>query len=280
VTTPNAASPAIIPFVRRDARRGLFWLRRAHAMFRAAPLPWLLLLVVYYVLVALAELGPWPSLGKLAASILKPVFAVGFLAAAWSQERGGRPALRDLFRGFRSNLWALVPLGIVFFGGMMLAVWATSLVDGGALIAWFSGSEEPSEELQQSGRLQLAFLFGALCALPTILALWFAPALVVFHDASAWAALSTSLRAALANWRPTGVFGIAVLFYGGILPALGATLARVIGETAGTIIAVGVVFPYMLVFLATFQIADYVAYRDVFHADEPPTAADSPDQAG
>jgi hypothetical protein len=239
-------------------------------MFRAAPLRWLMLLTIYYLLVALAELAPWPTLGKLAASILKPVFAVGFLAAAWSQERGGRPTLPDLFRGFRSNLWALVPLGIVFFAGMMLAVWSTTLVDGGALIDWFSGGDEPSEALQRSGRLQLAFVFGALCALPTILALWFAPALVVFHDAGAFTALATSLRAALTNWRPTGVFGLAVLFYGGVLPALGATLARIAGETAGTIIAVGILFPYMLVFLATFQIADYVAYRDVFHADEPP----------
>jgi hypothetical protein len=266
--------------VRRDARRGMFWLRRAHAMFRAAPLPWLVLLIVYYVLlVALAEILPW-SVGKIAASILKPVFAVGFLAAAWSQERGGRPRLRDLFLGFRSNLWALVPLGIVLFAGMMLAAWATSLVDGGALIAWFSGGEEPSEELQRSGRLQLAFLVGAACALPTLLALWFAPALVVFHDAGVATALWTSLRAALANWRPVGVFGLAVLFYGGVLPAFGATLARVVGETAGTVIALGVVFPYLLVFLATFQIADYVAYRDVFHADEPPAPSAPPDQAG
>jgi hypothetical protein len=273
MTSPRAPVPAIA-FVRRDARRGIFWLRRAHAMFRAAPLPWLLLLLVYYVLVALAELGPWPSLGKLAASVLKPVFAVGFLAAAWSQERGGRPALADLFRGFRSNLWALLPLGLVFFGGMTLAVSATSLVDGGALIAWFSGGEEPSEELQRSGRLQLALLLGAACALPTLLALWFAPALVVFHDAGALSALWTSLRAALANWRPVGVFGLAVLFYGGVVPALGATAARLLGETVGTIIAVGLVFPYLLVFLATFQIADYVAYRDLFHAEEPPASSD------
>src|SRR5205823_3801417 len=185
----------------------------------------------------------------------------------------------DLFRGFRSNLWALLPLGIVFFAGITLAVSATSLVDGGALIAWFSGGEKPSEELQRSGRLQLAFLFGALCALPTMLALWFAPALVVFHDAGAVSALWTSLRAALANWRPACVFGIAVLFYGGVLPALGATLARLVGETGGTLIWVGVVLPYMLVFLAIFQIADYVAYRDVFHADEPPALGDLGAQA-
>ena len=263
-------APAMaIPFVRRDARRGMFWLRRAYAMFRAAPLPWLLLLLVYYALVALAELGPWPSIGKLAASVLKPVFAVGFLAAAWSQERGGRPALSDLFRGFRSNLRALLPLGVVFFAGMTLAVGATALIDGGALIAWVSGAEEPSDELLQSGRLQLAMLFGTACALPTLLALWFAPALVVFHDAGVISALTISLRASVANWRPTGIFGLAVLFYGGVLPALAGTLARALGATGGTIVALGLLLPYMLVFLATFHIADYVAYRDVFHPDEP-----------
>jgi hypothetical protein len=267
----TAAPPpaTAIPFVRRDARRGMFWLRRAYAMFRAAPLPWLLLLLIYYALVALAELGPWPSIGKLAASVLKPVFAVGFLAAAWSQERGGRPALRDLFRGFRSNLRALLPLGVVFFAGMTLAIGATALIDGGALIAWVSGAAEPSEELLRSGRLQLAMLFGIASALPTLLALWFAPALVVFHDAGAISALATSLRASVANWRPVSVFGLAVLFYGGVLPALGGTLARALGETGGTIVALGLLFPYMLVFLATFHIADYVAYRDVFHPDEP-----------
>jgi len=148
-------------------------------------------------------------------------------------------------------------------------VGATALIDGGALIAWVSGAEEPSDELLQSGRLQLAMLFGTACALPTLLALWFAPALVVFHDAGVISALTISLRASVANWRPTGIFGLAVLFYGGVLPALGGTLARALGATGGTIVALGLLLPYMLVFLATFHIADYVAYRDVFHPDEP-----------
>ena len=264
--TPQVA----IRFQRRDTRQGFLWLRRAYAMFRAAPLPWLFLLAVYYAFAALAELGPWPSIGKLAASVLKPVFAVGFLAAAWSQERGGRPAPADLFRGFRSNLRALLSLGIVFFCGMMLAVAAATLVDGGVLVDWFSTGEQPTDEVLRSGRPQLAFLVGSACALPVLLALWFAPALVVFQDAGPLSALWTSLRAALVNWRPVGVFGLAVFFYGGVLPYLGFALARLLGETAGTVLTLGFVFPYLLAFLATFQIADYVAYRDVFHADEPP----------
>ena len=268
-----------IPFVRRDARRGLYWLHHAFAMFRAVPLRWASLIVAYYLIVALAELGPWPALGKLAASILKPVFAVGFLAAAWGQDRGRKPSLVDLFRGFRSNLWALLPLGFVFFVGMTLAAAATALIDGGALIAWGASGEEPSDELVESGRLQLAMLFGLACALPTLLALWFAPALVVFDDAGALTALATSLRAALANWRPVAVLGMLILFYGGIVPALGGALARLLDLAAGTVVVLGLLFPYMLVFLATLQIADYVAYCDVFHADPAPDGQ-GPVQAG
>jgi len=272
----NARPP--IPFARRDLGRGAFWLRRAYAMFRAAPLPWLLLLFTYYAIAALAELGPWNAFGKLAASVLKPVFAVGFLAAAWSQDRGGTPRFADLFRGFRSDLWALLTLGLVFVCGMSIAFTATTLVDDGALVGMLSGSREPSDELLDSGRIQLAMLFGALCALPTLLALWFAPALVVFSDAGALTALVTSLRAALANWRPVAVFGLLVFFYGGLLPALVITVARLFGSGVATIVGVGLVLPYLFAFLATFQIADYIAYRDVFHADVP--LQEGPPQAG
>ena len=258
-----------ISFARRDALQGAFWLRRAYAMFRAAPLPWLMLLVTYYLLAALAELGPWPAFGKLAASVLKPVFAVGFLAAAWSQERGGTPRLADLFRGFRSNLWALLPLGIVFVFGMSLAFTATAVVDGGMLVGLLSGTQPPSDELLDNGRVQLAMLFGMLCALPTLLALWFAPALVVFNDAGALTALVTSLRAAIVNWRAVAVFGLLLFVYGGVLPVLCVTVARLFGVGVAAIIAIGLVLPYLIGFLATFQIADYVAYRDVFHPDEP-----------
>jgi hypothetical protein len=256
----------------------MFWLRQAYVMFRAAPLRWLLLIVSYYLIVLCTGLGPWPALGKFATAILKPVFAVGFLAAAWGQERGGQPGFTDLFRGFRSNLWALLPLGLVFFAGMSLAVAATAVVDGGAVIAWLSGGEQPSEAMLASGRVQLAVLFGYACALPTLLALWFAPALVVFHDAGALTALRTSLRAALANWRPVALFGVAFLFYVGVVPALGGELVGLLDSTPGTVVGMGLLLSYAVIVLATFQIADYVAYRDVFHAEEP-TPLDA-DQAG
>ena len=45
-------------------------------------------------------------------------------------------------------------------------------------------------------------------------------------------------------------------------------LARLLDAPASTVVELALLLPYALIFLATFQIADYVAYRDVFHADE------------
>ena len=262
-------------FSRRDARSGIDWLRRAYAMFRAAPLRWLMLLFSYYLIVSISEFGPWRAFGQFVAPILKPVFAVGFLAAAWSQERGSPPKLAYLFRGFRSNLFALIPLGIVFLAGMTVAVLATTMVDDGKLIALLSGAEKPSEELLASGRVQLAMLFGAACALPTLLALWFAPALVVFDDAGALRAMGTSLRAAVANWKPIALYGLTVFALGGALPGLALSIAQFFGETVTGVLALFVVLPYLFALVATLHISDYVSYRDVFHADEAPVVEPS-----
>jgi hypothetical protein len=257
-----------IHFERRNARQGIEWLKQAGALFRKNPLTWLLLLFTYYLLVALAEFGPWARIGQVVAPVLKPLFTVGFLAAAWTQERGGSPKFEHLFRGFRSNLFALVPLGIVFLTGITLAVLATILVDGGVLIGMLSGTQKPTEEMLLGGQLQFAMLFGAVCALPTLFALWFAPALVVFEDAGAATALGTSFRAAIANWRPVATYGALVLVFGFGLPLLVLSTGQLLGDSVAGILALFVVLPYLFAFVATLHISDYISYRDVFHPNE------------
>jgi len=270
-----ATSNVSIPFARREARNGILWIKRAYAMFRAAPLRWLLLLSTYYLLIGLLEFGPLQAVGVFVAPLLKPVFAVGFLAAAWSQERGIAPRFEHLFRGFRSNLLALVPLGAVFLVGMTLALISTALVDGGRLMALLSGTETPTEEALASGPVLLAMLFGVACAIPSLLALWFAPALVVFNDAGAVRALGTSLRAAIANWRPIGVYATAVVVLGFVLPVFALSIVNLFGEAVAGMVALFVVVPYFFTLVAALHISDYVSYRDLFHADEPPPGTSS-----
>lgn len=256
-----------IVFSQHEAGRGFAWLREAYRMFSRARVPWLLIALTYYVVMGVIDIVPY--VGKLAYAVLKPVFAVGFLAAAWAQERGAAPRVRQLFSGFSSNLWSLIPLGIFLLAGVTAAILATPLVDGGQLLDVMSGRVRLTEEMIRTGDLQLAMMFAAICSLPTLLALWFAPGLVVFQDANALTAVAASLRAALANWRPLLVYGVAVFFYGGIVPGLVLMLlAAVLPQDVGTFVLVMVLFPYLTFFFATLHISDYVSYRDVFHAGE------------
>jgi hypothetical protein len=265
MTTPAGAGDIV--FTRHDARRGVAWLRDAYAMVARARVPWLMLLAIYYVVqIAVSQL---PFLGAWLPLLFKPIFAVGFLAAAWTQERGGPLRVGLLFQGFRSNLRSLLPLGALFVAGLVVAVFATTLVDGGTLLDVLRGATPLTEELVQSGRLQGAMLFGALCSLPVVLALWFAPGLVVFQDAGPVAALGASLRAALANWRPLLAYGLAVFALGALLPAVIAQLLLLVLPSETTLFVVRfLLFAWLFLFAATLHASDYVSYRDVFHAGE------------
>jgi hypothetical protein len=261
-----------------EARRGVGWLANAWALFSRARLPWLFLLATYYVVMMVVDRIPF--VGQLAVPVIKPVFAVGFLAAAWTQERGGRPRVADLFMGFRSNLRALLVLGAVFVTGITVAVLSTTLVDGGKLIdvltapapatvtereAWAATLNETLRDT----RTQLAMLFAIVVALPTLAALWFAPGLVVFQDLPATSALMHSLRAAWANWRPLMVYALTVFVLGGLLPGLAlALLTIVLPPSIAAVLGVALFMPYVFFFAATLHVSDYVSYRDVFHAGE------------
>lgn len=249
------------------ATRGVAWLREAYAMLSRARLQWILLLMAYYIVMGLIDLVPF--IGQLAVPVLKPVFAVGFLAAAWSQERGGKPEPRQLFQGFRANLGALLPLGIFLLIGISLAVLASALVDGGKLVDLLSGKAKFDEDTFAGGAIQRGMLFAAACALPVMLALWYAPALVVFHGCTAGVALVLSLRACFANWRPLSVYGVMVAFYGVAVPGMVmGLLGFLLPAMAGLFISVMVLTPYLFLVIATLHISDYVSYRDIFHAEE------------
>jgi hypothetical protein len=262
------SAPAAIAFERYPARRGALWLKQAYAMLSAHRVAWLVLLLLYYGVFGLVELIP--QIGHHIAFVLKPVFEVGFLAAAWAQERGEAPRPRHLFQGFHSNLWVLLPLGLILVAGISLAVLATALVDGGAFLDLLYGKTAPDDPNLATGRIQLAMLFGALCSLPVLLALWFAPALVVFQDCSTLQAVSVSFKAAVANWRPIALYGLLVFFYGGVVPG---TVVTLIGALLPKYFALLIVMPYLFLFVATLHVADYVCYRDLFHSKESASAA-------
>jgi hypothetical protein len=170
-------------------------------------------------------------------------------------------------------------VGITLVAGLMVAVLSTALVDGGALLDALTSNTKPDEALVVDSRVEGAMLLGIVVALPTVLAIWFAPALIVFQDCGPRQAMLTSLRAALANWRPVAMYGLLLFFFGAVLPGIAtAIIALVTPPVAARYVIALTVVPYLVLFAAAQAISDYVAYRDLFHAgeastDPPPTVA-------
>ena len=253
-------------FVRVRAIRGWHWLIAAHRLFARSRLYWLQLILAYWMITVAMSLVP--LVGVIAATLLKPVFAVGFIAAAWALEKGEPPRLSRLFDGFRSNLSALIPLGAVYGAGIVGAVMLSSVMDGGALmrLGLFGESVEGTNVMATPG-IQSAMLFAALCAIPTLLALWFAPALIVFQDHSTLRALSLSFRAAVSNAGAIAVYWIAVAFFWIVIPGAIIGIFALFGPS-GVMFGVAMATPVTLGIVAVTHAADYVIYRDLFHHGE------------
>jgi hypothetical protein len=160
-----------------------------------------------------------PVAGPLVLMVLRPVFTVGFLAAAWTQERGGKPEIRHLFRGFGSNLWALLPVGIVLIVGLTWRCcrrpwWMAACCSTPSPRTRFATSPSPPT------RASKARCWSASCRPVHDPCDMVRAALIVFQDCGPWQAMQLSLRAALANWRPVAVYGLLLFFCGGVVRGL------------------------------------------------------------
>lgn len=270
-----SAAPIDVSFVRQPGPRGILWLRQAFRMLQAARGPWLSLLLAFYLIQITVGLIPYA--GPIAMMVLRPVFTVGFLAAAWTQERGGSPSLRHLVRGFRANLGALIPIGVFLLLGTLVAVLASIPFDGGALVDALKSSE-PADEALPNAQVQIGMLASIVFALPIVAAAWFAPALVVFNNCGAARALATSLKAVVTNWKPLAVYALLVALYGAVFPAIGiALISSVLPPVAARFAVALIVVPCVFVFITVQTISDYVSYRDIFHPEEGAAPAQAPD---
>jgi hypothetical protein len=241
---------------------GMLWVKAALRFFQTDVIRWLGITAAFLLMVQLVTIIPG-GLGMIIVFLLKPVLTVGFLAAAWHQERGERPQLTHLLYGFRSNWKALVPLGIVYMLGVVVALTMATAVSGVALDQ-FVVNPDTKLTPDQKAKLMSAMLWTILFMLPVTLALWFAPALIVFDDLPFSTALKRSLRACTRSLPAIIIYAI-VLF--GL--ATGLSLIVAIVQVVSPAIANVLIFMLVLPLTAIVFIADYVSYRRVFHPQQP-----------
>lgn len=232
------------------ASRGARWWTEAWRMFAAAPAIWLVIAVIYIAL--MLGLALVPVIGPLASTLLTPILAGGALQGARAVDRGEPLAVGHLFACFQQHTAPLAILALLSFAGW-LAIWITCL---GAMIAvagfgvlglLLSGDplQLGSAALTTIGTAALVVvLVMALLAVPLMMALWFAPALIIFADEKPWAAMKASFAGCLENIAPSAVYGLI-----GVLFALLATLPFGLGWLVlGPMVATSAYASYVDVF--------------------------------
>jgi hypothetical protein len=227
--------------------RGAAWLREGFGYFRGKPLAWIALGVGWMVITFGLILVPY--VGGVIANLLQPVFFASFALAA-AKQRAGQPLdSSDLFSGFRRPLKPLAIIGAVLLLAE-ITIFALMAIAG---LPSMGGAGEEVTTIQDyvhalQGKEWILFAGLALTAIVKG-ALWFAPALLAFHEMSAVHAIRWSIYAALSNVSAMVVYGLVltVTFAAAILP-----------WGAGLIIVV----PVMLA-------STYAGYRDAFEDATP-----------
>lgn len=234
----------------RDVRpsRGPAWLAGGWGHVRRSPMVWMGL-SAGWMLITLA-LVLVPVIGGVAANLLQPVFFASFAIAARKQLAGEAPEMGDLFIGFRLPLRPLVNLGALLLVAEIAIFFLMSMLGlpgAGEEIATIT------DYVQLLEGKEWILLVGVALTAAVKGALWFAPAILAFHEISTAHAVRWSVFAAVSNLGAMLAYGVAltVVFLAGALPwGLGLLLA----------------IPVMVA-------STYTGYADVFEEAEPATEA-------
>lgn len=229
-------------------KQGLQWILSGFYFFRQAPLHWILICFTYLLIGA--TLGLIPLLGSFIGTLTVPVFVAGIMVGCRQLDLTGKLELEYLFIGFKQNTASLITVGGIYLIGDVLIVGIFMLLGGDAVVdMWLYGKRfDESEVAAAMDDALSAFLFSLLLIIPLIMAVWFAPLLVMFEKMPPLIAMRISFFACLKN-----LFAFQVYFISLLLLALLAALPYGLG--------------FILWIPVTFA-SVYVSYKDIFHHEQ------------
>jgi hypothetical protein len=249
------------------ARRGWRWLADGFAIFRRKQLMLSLAVLGYWM--AMALISAFPYIGRVAAMLLIPVFSVSLMNACRLLESGTAnprtfaPPL--LFSGFQKNLRPLLKLGALYYVFTVGVLALVAVVDDGVLFKLVVLGRAQAEHALDSDAVRVAAQLAMALFAPLMMAYWYAPVLVAWHDLPAGKSLFFSFVACLRNWRAFLVYGAAVTLFGALLPGVLAAVLSAVLPSGGTV-SIMLSSLLVLILLPTLYASFYVSYRDVFVA--------------
>ena len=239
----SASGPAQ-PQLIRDGRtvpagNGWTWLVSGWDLFKRNPGVWILIIIIFVAIQMV--FSALPLVGMVASYILTPLLVGGIMSGCAALERGEALEVAHLFAGFRERTGSLVQVGLLYFAGVVAIGLLLGVFFGFGLVAGALTGRPPVAEMATLG---LVFLLFFALVVPLLMAIWFAPALVMLHDLKPVDALKASFTGCLKNIPAFLIYGIV-----GLVLAIVATIPLVLGW----------------LILGPVAIASaYTGYRDIF----------------
>jgi len=229
---------------RVPAGHGWDWIAEGWELFKSAPGMWIAIIVMFAVLYFVMAMIP--LVGSLASFVLGPVFGAGIVIGCRAIEEGRELEFKHLFEGFSTRFGTLVAVGALYLAAWVGILLFAMLVTGVSVFALFAGGAGLEGAAMAAALTTLALVVLIVLALlmPVLMAVWFAPALVVFHELGAVEAMKESFVGCLRNILPFLVYGIVLT-----LASIIATIPLALGWLVlGPVIAASV----------------YTSYRDIY----------------
>ncbi|MEI8034132.1 MAG: BPSS1780 family membrane protein [Betaproteobacteria bacterium] len=227
--------------------QGWTWIVEGFKLFLLAPAMWIVITLCFSLLWIMSLVIPF--LGPVIFNLFSLVFLGGILIGCRDLEQGKPLTLSHLFIGFKTNVAALVSVGGVYLAGTIIIIGITLATVGHEAFTLFqtNKSMDTQAALNVVSEMGRSLLVALLLYMPLMMAIWFAPALIIFNQLSVTQALIRSFSACLINPLPFTIYGFALMG----LWVLGS-------------------IPFLLGLLVVLPLAFctvYVSYKDVF-ADE------------
>jgi len=241
-----------------ETERGIAWLTEGFDYFKRGAGVWIGISVIFLIIYII--LSVLPVIGGLLLALLTPVLLGGLILGCRDLDQGKAMAVNHLFAGFSTNTGQLILLGLFNYIGMILIMVISMVI----VMPFLGGMEYMMQFMHtmEHGNLTMApgmflgmllvLLVGLLFYLPLIMALWFAPVLIVVDRQNAIDAMVNSFKGCLKNILPFLLYGL-----------------------LGLVLAIVASIPLMLGWLVLFPMivaSVYLGYKDIFKEEEPAVA--------
>jgi uncharacterized membrane protein len=197
-----------------DAGRGAAWWGEGWRLFTPAVGPWILIVVIGFILNLI--LAFIPILGSIASQLLFPILVGGLMLGCRAIDRGEPLTIGHLFAGFGPRAGSLLIMALIYIAAAIaITIFVVALLFvffGAAVLSQLWNAQNSVSTGEAVSGLALIILIGLLVFLilylPLVMAIWFAPALIVLHGAEPWTAIKLSFIGSIKNILPFLIYGL------------------------------------------------------------------------